>query len=333
MPLGTAFLKVRVKGCDDDLHIGGYLEEPFEQNGYEKVYNNVPAQFLEVNVETIKDDKGVDIFHLLEFFNSEDPVVRSINLLSTAEEDELEDKLIAEEDGGDTGKETSEVKDKQDYKATEASKETIRFQYNGLLEMEVEVLGDDLECNDYPSGDFDSFHVVEYMSLIDIKIDLRFKLDDDLYCNIVDPGQHKLSIVSNLGMDSNAGFDDFYNSLPSDQQKELISACSTIAPPSGEASGPCLLDINSGESGSGKEIKLTVGRPNINDPYTKNVNIRVIGAANNVQHRAEFFIEGQFSLGAGDSFALPTHQPIMVLRDPPVSISSCVYLIFNKGFI
>lgn len=315
-----------MKGCDDELHKGGYLDQFFEQNTYEKVYNNVPAQYLEINVETIKDGDN-DIENLKTFFNGEDPIVRSINLISTEEEDEIEDELIAEEDGGDTGKDNSEVKDKNDYKATEDSKETVRFQYNGDLEMEVEVEGDELECtptdNKFKEGD--SFHVVEYMSLVDIKVNLRFKLNDDLYCNIVDPGQHKLSIVSNLGMDSNAGFDEFYNNLPSDEQKQLISACSTIAPPSGKASGPCLLDIDSAESGSGKHVKLVVGRPNINIPYTKNVNIRVVGAANNVQHRADFFIHGQFSLGAGDSFALPTHQPVMVLRDPPVSIGSIFF--------
>jgi len=43
-----------------------------------------------------------------------------------------------------------------------------------------------------------------------------------------------------------------------------------------------------------------------------------------VSHVANFFIEGLFSKGHGNgnSFALPTHEPIMILRDPSGG-SSC----------
>ena len=327
LPLGNSYIKVRVKGCDNDLHSGGFLEKPMLQTSFQKEYT-VPAQFLEVNVEKVEDTNGETIKSISAFFNGEDPIVRSINLVATEEEDEIEDELIAEEDGGDTGTDTSEVKDKSGYKATEESKETVRFQYDGTLNMDVEVKptkpGTD-SC--LKSADFDidhksdSFHVVEYMSVINVSVRLKFHIINNVYCNIVDPGKHKLSIVSNLGMDSNDGFEEFYNSLPTEQQKQIISSCSSIAPPSGAASGPCLEEIYSGESGSGKDFQLVVGRPNITPPYTKNVNFQVIGAATNVQHTADFFIEGQFSLGAGDSFALPTHKPIMVLRDPPVSFN------------
>ena len=291
------------------------------QTTFQKQYD-VPAHFLEVIVDKVLNKTEAVIEPITAFFNGQDPIVRSINLVATEEEDEIEDELIAEEDGGDTGTDNSEVKDKSDYKETEESKETVRFQYDGELLMDVEVNptkpGTE-DCSKRKSDDNYSFHVVEYMSVIDVSVKLKFKIIDDVFCNIVDPGKHKLSIVSNLGMDSNDGFVDFYNGLPTEQEKQIISSCSTIAPPSGAASGPCLEEIYSGESGSGKDFKLVVGRPNINLPFTKIVNLQVIGAATNVQHKADFFIEGQVSFGAGDSFALPTHKPIMVLRDPPVS--------------
>ncbi|GFH52940.1 hypothetical protein CTEN210_09416 [Chaetoceros tenuissimus] len=320
LPLGRSTIELRIKGCHKDNQID-FMERTYNQSSYEQIYNNVPAQFLEVRVIDVeKQNEGgyssIDV--LKDYFYGTDPIVRTINLLSTEEEDEIENELIEEEDGGDTGKDTSEVKDKDDYKSTEEDKETVRFQYDGELEMEVDVKGDELDCTptDSKFKEGNSFHVVEYMKIVNISVKLRFNLKNGNYCNIVDQEKHKLSIVSNLGMDRIGGFEKFYNGL-SDKEKELLSVCSTIAPPSGSASGPCLLDIDSGESGSGKELALTVGRPNIDEPYTKSVNIRVIGAANNVQHRADFFIHGVFSLGDGDSFALPTHQPVMVLRDPP----------------
>lgn len=335
LPLGISKLEIKVKGCSDEDQ--EYLiKQEYEQSSYEKVYNNVPAQFLEVKIKEIgkiEDGEYKDKALLTNFFNGADPIVRTINLLTTEEEDKIESEVVEEEDNGDKGTNNSEVKDKEDYKSTEEEKETVRFQYDGMLEMIVDVNNDDLDCNptseNFMSGENESFHVVEYMTIIDISIKLRFDLSDGKYCNIVDPGKHKISIVSNLGMDRIGGFEKFYSGLPSDKERELISVCSTIAPPSGAASGPCLLDIESGESGSGKELKLAVGRPNSDKPYTKNINIRVVGAANNVQHRADFFVSGQFSLGAGDSFALPTHQPVMVLRDPPVSSFLYKYLILK----
>lgn len=321
---------MRVKGCHEDLQKRGYLGEPRYQNTVRGVYDDVPAQFLEVKVLNVrkKNESMEEIGEVKRYFNGEDPVVRTIDLLNTAEEDEAENKLIVAEDKGSTGTDTSEVKDKSSYRSSEDRKETVRFQYDGTLEMKFQVTDGDRYDREKCEAEADasqSFHVVQYMSLVLIEIQLQHKILDGIYCNYVDPEKHKLSIESNLGMDRNAGFDAFYEKLPSDREKELISICSTIAPPGGKASGPCLISIDSDKEFSGKKkFELVAGRPNISkgieEPYySKNVNIRVVGGTNNVQHRADFFIEGQFSKGSGDSFALPTHQPVMILRDPPVS--------------
>ncbi|GFH43554.1 hypothetical protein CTEN210_00027 [Chaetoceros tenuissimus] len=337
--LGISEIQIRVKGCHEDLQKRGYLGEPKEQNTVRGVYDDVPAHFLEVKVLNVRKntESKEEIGEVKRYFNGEDPVVRTIDLLNTAEEDDAEDELIVTEDKGSTGTDTSEVKDKSSYRSSEERKETVRFQYDGTLEMKFQV-SDESDSYDNENCDADvdtisgrSFHVVQYMSLVPIDMQLRYKILENLYCNYVDPEKHKLSIESNLGMDRNAGFDAFYEKLPSEREKELISICSSIAPPGGEASGPCLISIDSEEEFSGKrKFELVAGRPNISkgveEPYySKNVNIRVVGGANNVQHRADFFIEGQFSKGSGDSFAIPTYQPVMILRDPPGGGSTASY--------
>ena len=44
-----------------------------------------------------------------------------------------------------------------------------------------------------------------------------------------------------------------------------------------------------------------------------------------MKHVANFFVEGLYSKGPGNSFALPTHEPIMILRDPPGGDSYATY--------
>lgn len=329
--LGTASIEIRIRGCDSSLHDGGYLDQDFTQSSFEKIYNAMPAHFLNVRVKEV--DAGDASAVITNYFLSEDP--RSINLLRTAEEDQALNTVIEEEEEStsNTGTPNEGLDDIESVKTAETLKETIRFQYDGNLKMEVSVVGDRLECEKDPATILgDSFHVVDYMQLIDISVKLEFEIiPNSLFCNLVDTDKHKLLIESNLGMDKNSGFVEFYNGLGDDQEKELISKCSTIAPPPNDdgvvrsAEGPCLLNINSSNSGSGLDVTLTVGRPNISPPYTKRVNIRVQGADTDLQHRADFFIVGLFSKGPKESFAFPTHQPIMVLRDPPGSGSFASY--------
>jgi hypothetical protein len=44
-----------------------------------------------------------------------------------------------------------------------------------------------------------------------------------------------------------------------------------------------------------------------------------------VTHTAAFVIEGYYAKGPGLSFAIPTHKPIMILRDPPGGMSYATY--------
>ena len=88
-----------------------------------------------------------------------------------------------------------------------------------------------------------------------------------------------------------------------------------------------------GENTGGARVSnllFATGRPNIVAPYTKSMIFKVIGA--DLEHKAAILIEGLYSKGPGNSFALPTHEPIMILRDPPGKIllqTSYIFAMFN----
>jgi len=309
------------------------------QPSFEALHQGIPAHFLQVEVEDIKDAADERLNHLWTYFQGESPKLRTINLLGTETEDEAVNDSVAKEESeeGDTGMNTKRegldsIKDREEIK------ETIRFQYDGTLLMTVTIPNDDsLSCTNYTRIDpqTTSLHVVDYMSTVAMRIDLQFELiKGKVYCDQVDEDKHRIQIESNLGMDTNGGFAEFYNGLEGGDTKDFLSKCSTIAPPGGTAAGPCIEDITHNERGGGAGLSpvLAAGRPNIALPYTKNVLIKVIGADNDVHHRLDFFVEGLYSKGIGNSFAMPTHKPIMILRDPPGKPPPLFLINFSHSF-
>ena len=135
-------------------------------------------------------------------------------------------------------------------------------------------------------------------------------------------------VTNNVGLEDAeaSGFEDFYNELDS-LTKDALEYCSDIAPPgSTEAQKSCAYDILHDDDGrsAGVDTSFATGRPNIIAPYTKSIFFSVSGTED-VMHTAAVFINGLYSKGPGNSFALPTHQPIMVLRDPPGGSSYASY--------
>lgn len=251
------------------------------------------------------------------------PEKRIVNLLDTWKESEALNSEVEKEDNADGDTTIHDLVPAQDM---EKLTETVRFQYDGVLKMEVTVPSDDLfTCelgtNYTKAPGANSFHVVEYMHVILVRIDLLLEIvEGKVYCDQVDEEKYQIQIESNLGMDRNGGFSEFYADLPNEESRAFIAKCSTIAPPGEEtAHGVCTEEITHNPAGgqAGLSAFLTVGRPNIIKPFTKNVNIKVFDGEKDVHHRADFFVQGPFSKGKGNSFALPTHQPLMILRDPP----------------
>lgn len=59
--------------------------------------------------------------------------------------------------------------------------------------------------------------------------------------------------------------------------------------------------------------------------YMKQLLISVLGGTEEVTHEASVFIEGLYTKGEGATISLPTHEPIMILRDPPGGASTASY--------
>ena len=135
-------------------------------------------------------------------------------------------------------------------------------------------------------------------------------------------------IDSQVGVDNiySESWKIFYDSIKSQETKDALTHCSPVE---GACRRPIIHDRDdSGEKTGRARIEtytLATGRPNIIEPFTKSVTFSTIGGTASLSHQALFFIEGFYSQGPGNSFALPTHEPIMVLRDPPGGSSQAHY--------
>ena len=89
----------------------------------------------------------------------------------------------------------------------------------------------------------------------------------------------------------------------------------------------CIENITNDTSGhnAGVDYSLVTGQPNIVAPYTKDLFLQVIGVEGKVTYTASIIATGPYKEGPGQSFALPTHYPVMILRDPPGGMSYASY--------
>ena len=107
-----------------------------------------------------------------------------------------------------------------------------------------------------------------------------------------------------------------------DAAKELLLKCSEPADPN------CNFIVEhamvDGRKSGNAHIKqeFKAGRPNIHDTeknFYKTLTATIVDKDDQakVVHRAYMTVTGDYDLGKGDSFPLPTHEPIMIIRDPP----------------
>ena len=281
----------------------------------------MPAAILDVQIIDIEDDDGrIDI--IWEAFQNP-PLIRSIDLRGIQGQNETATENEDNKFDGDTGTAKDEqASDNPDGTLEEDSK--VRFQYDGFLNMNVifdQNNATTLDCFDPDVyDDADSFHVIEYMTIFRVRIDVFYQIAEDKLCDVVDQDKHDIVVSNDVGLEDqkSPGFEKFYSDLDG-LTKELLALCSETTPPGGEAPGPCIYGIqhDSGGRKAGIDVSYATGRPNILDTYTKNIFFSVSSESEEVKHKAVVFVDGLYSKGPGNSFALPTHAPIMVLRDPP----------------
>lgn len=156
------------------------------------------------------------------------PVIRSIDLRKTSinngtiEESE-EDQFV-----GDSGTGTKDSKNTSDVDSEGAQEDetTVRFQYDGILNMDVKytpvngaVLPDLKDCYESELGnDVDSFHVMVYLTFFYVRVDLEYVLIErsdpsmSLTCDIIE-NNITVSVASNLDIDSDTSFAAFWKNL------------------------------------------------------------------------------------------------------------------------
>lgn len=206
---------------------------------------------------------------------------------------------------------------------------------DGTLEMKVRLdqRKDELECDEANPSDYEdsnTLHVMEYMTLFKVDIDLEYKILDGMYCDRVDENL-KIEVTNYAGYDKYSGSEQFKSSIPEGSLTDIaLQLCNPLFNKS-----PCLFPVVHDRDDEGNNIgkarvetlQFATGRPNIVKPYTKSIIFKVIGGDADVEHKASIFISGLFSKGPGESFALPTHKPIMILRDPPGELYKSIHVL------
>jgi len=115
-------------------------------------------------------------------------------------------------------------------KHEEDSLDTARFQYDGVLNMEVVIdrSVDTFSCGDQRDpadfGDAQSLHVMTYMTLFDVDIYLKYQILEEVTCDIVDDDL-RILVVNNVGFDNFAGSKQFIESITDDLTKAALSHC------------------------------------------------------------------------------------------------------------
>ena len=336
--LGNSVVHMKIVGCNwnkiDPNSSGSY--STYTQTETRKFYNSVPAHLLDIQVLDLTDGNDKRIEHMYNFFQGKKPLVRTIDLRDTksadkalygAEESEGEttSKGIAQEDNlkNETADNIQSLE-----KQEEEGMELVRFQYDGELKIDVGVKANEFtDTNHCKLDDYDeasSLHVLKYMEPFIVTVTLKYEIiENEVYCDIMDDDM-KLNIVNQVGIDHNEGFDEFLKEMKAKDEAaaKLLEKCSNTG---------CQYAIKHEEDENGVKSKANVmqgfatGRPNIASPYAKYMIFSVQGGTATAVHKAAFIVEGYFSKGPGNSFALPTHKPIMVLYDPPGGLSYATY--------
>lgn len=340
--LGSSTIKVMVSG-------GCEWETTYHQGGF-RGKHRVPAALLDIRVADVVDEITGSIGPIREFFNDPAaPVVETIDLRDMDKEEEFLDQqrnaTLPRASSPDYSSQEADLVDTEEDQTQgeeEDQARRVRFQYDGTLEVSLTVPGDLVDgkgtsCNlnnyqveDYEKGvlsfdntkDCDSLHVIRAGVRVDLSLLLKYKLKDGLYCDIVGDNLSR-NVISSLG--PTAEQKDAWEVYPklSQRDKDLLDDCN-------DASGGCepilLHDVVSTNttivrSRARLEAVLVAGPPNISPDFLRTVSFNVGG----INHMACFLIVGDFSWGELDSFALPTYEPILVLRDPPGGLSYASY--------
>ena len=191
LPVGKSSVTINILGCP-------WKKSLDWQDTFTKTYTEVPSAVLEVQVTDVREStpnddplKNAEIGLVKEDFAT---VIRTINLLDTNAMNEELEYLNTEEESrmGDTGTVDAELPSSPFDSSEVKSMEAVRFQYNGHLKMKVTIPTSNT-CEEPPTGSFDSFHVMDYMTVFTLRIELHHDILGEK-CELVDEG-YKIQII------------------------------------------------------------------------------------------------------------------------------------------
>lgn len=278
--LGESTIEVNIMGCQ--------WSKELKQTEYRAAHQSLPAAILEVQVTDVRNDFGNSREYIKDAFQ-DPPIIRTKDLRDIS--DYTKDIEKGEEEGieGDSGTAQDSVKDDTgDPEEALDEEKTVRFQYDGVLNMDIEfftlengketALSQSTAC--YKSSlddDTNSFYVIDSNRIFIVRAFLNFLIipEENKRCFEVRGNQYKVVITSNVGLDTNPGSEEYIGGL-SKEERQLLALCSNVPvrnETTGEksASGPCVVDVVMKElENSDGDIKrkaqaeysLVTGRPN-----------------------------------------------------------------------
>ena len=188
--LGISTIQISIAGCP--------WIQTYDQNTFQKLYNGIPAHFIELQVTEIKGDPDPDnndersrIEAIWNFFQGGSPYIQTKDLLETSTKAESINEGIDDiTNGADNTGIIDSIQASENQSNQES--ETVRFQYDGNLKMAMHVTSDRLSCNNYDSDTYpseegvSSFHVLTSMKKFLIKVTFLYDLTEGFTCAIVD---------------------------------------------------------------------------------------------------------------------------------------------------
>lgn len=309
--LGTSKIKVELPGCD-----WGWGGQILEQDGFSQVYS-VVAHTVKLSLTEItgpdKDGNTID----------KTPVVEDVTLDLRDVEDDVQvgnetGRNNLQEVGASGSNETDEALQKdEDDENRVLRKKLARFQYDGtdVITVTMATINGTEETTagckpPKPNGvDTYSYHVLPTWKLFSLtavfRQDFGYGIDScDKY-----PEGTTISIQNYLGI-AKTGDEEWFAKYNKPQYAKEIKALQACQP-------SCTKAIE----GNTVDVLFITGQPNPFGGMTKSLFI----TKSDKIHRADVVVTGDYELPGGFSVALPTHKPLLVLRDPPgKSLHCCI---------
>ncbi|KAL7576580.1 hypothetical protein ACA910_018071 [Epithemia clementina (nom. ined.)] len=326
--LGESEILLKMQGCEWD-------GRSLVQQDFRQVYDVIaqPLDLRVVGVKGLEDGQKRNVI-IDALSPSQDT---SIDLRDLEDEDAAEDQTLPQGVGtnntfnagseglGAGSSEEAALEEEQKKETERTNMKRIRFQYDGADVLQVSFGNMDTgTCGssaEEEGVDSYSYHVLPSITFFVVRVMARqeFGYDDITPCTIY-PVNTTISIQNQVGVDDSPGDRDFISELEAnpDFQREVraLRACNP------SCSHPLQMDQETGENAQAAVVLMT-GQPNPFGVMSKPLFV-VLDRSGTI-HKSEVVVTGDFALAGSQSVALPTHKPLLVIRDPPGGNSYTYY--------